>query len=125
MIKIVNLSSEDINEDLIRRAIKTTLEEEDSKISPSVAIVDSEEIKKLNFQYRKLDKPTDVLSFGEDINEIVICPEEVRKNGDDFNRELKEVAIHGVLHLLGYDHEDNESEAKKMFNKQNKYLKIN
>ncbi|KUK49860.1 MAG: Endoribonuclease YbeY [Parcubacteria bacterium 33_209] len=125
MIKIVNLSSEEINEDLIRKAIKTTLEEEGSKISPSIAIVDSEEIKKLNFQYRKLDKPTDVLSFGEDINEIVICPEEVRKNGDDFNKELKEVAIHGVLHLLGYDHEDDESEAKKMFNKQNKYLKIN
>ncbi len=125
MIKIVNLSGEEINEDLIRRAIKTTLKEEESQISPSIAIVDSEEIKKLNFQYRKLDKPTDVLSFGEDINEIVICPEEVRKNGDDFNKELKEVAIHGVLHLLGYDHENSESEAKKMLNKQNKYLKIN
>jgi len=125
MIKIVNLSGEEISEDLIRKAIETTLDEEKSQISPSIAIVDSEEIKKLNFQYRKLDKPTDVLSFGEDINEIVICPEEVRKNGDDFNKELKEVAIHGVLHLLGYDHENNESEAKKMFNKQNKYLKIN
>ena len=78
MIKIVNLSGEEISEDLIRKAIETTLDEEKSQISPSIAIVDSEEIKKLNFQYRKLDKPTDVLSFGEDINEIVICPEEVR-----------------------------------------------
>jgi probable rRNA maturation factor len=125
MIKIVNLSGEEINEDLIRKAIETTLKEEESQIFPSVAIVNSEEIRKLNFQYRKLDKPTDVLSFAEDINEIVICPEEVRKNGDDFNKELKEVAIHGVLHLLGYDHENSESEAKEMFNKQNKYLKIN
>ncbi|MDK2948937.1 MAG: putative rRNA maturation factor [Patescibacteria group bacterium] len=125
MIKIVNLSSEEINEDLIRRAVKITLKEEESKMSPSIAIVDSEEIKKLNFQYRKLDKPTDVLSFGEDINEIVICPEEVKKNGNDFNKELKKVVIHGTLHLLGYDHETNENEAKEMLNKQNKYLKIN
>jgi len=55
----------------------------------------------------------------------VICPEEVKKNGSDFNKELKEVVIHGVLHLLGYDHEQSEEEATKMFNKQNKYLKIN
>lgn len=125
MIKIVNLSSEEINENLIRRAVKITLKEEESKMSPSIAIVDSEEIKKLNFQYRKLDKPTDVLSFGEDINEIVICPEEVKKNGNDFNKELKKVVIHGTLHLLGYDHETNENEAKEMLNKQNKYFKIN
>ena len=84
-----------------------------------------EEIKKLNYQYRKKNKATDVISFGEDINEIVICPEEVKKNGSDFNKELKEVVIHGVLHLLGYDHEQSEEEATKMFNKQNKYLKIN
>jgi len=125
MTKIVNLSSEEINETLIRRVIRNTLKEERVKMSISVAIVDSEEIKKLNYRYRKKNKATDVLSFGEDINEIVICPEEVKKNGSDFNKELKEVVIHGVLHLLGYDHEKSEKEATKMFNKQNKYLKIN
>ena len=125
MIEIVNLSSEKINETLIRKMIRNTLKEEGAKMSISVAIVDSEEIKKLNYQYRKKNKATDVLSFGEDINEIVICPEEVKKNGSDFNKELKEVVIHGVLHLLGYDHEQIEEEATKMFNKQNKYLKIN
>ena len=125
MIEIVNLSSEKINEALIRKAIRNTLKEEGAKMSISVAIVDSEEIKKLNYQYRKKNKATDVLSFGEGINEIVICSEEVKKNGSDFNKELKEVVIHGVLHLLGYDHEKSEKEATKMFNKQNKYLKIN
>jgi probable rRNA maturation factor len=125
MIKIVNLSSEEINETLIRETVRNTLKEEGVKMSLSVAIVDSEEIKKLNYQYRKKNKATDVLSFGEDINEIVICPEEVKKNGSDFNKELKEVAIHGVLHLLGYDHEQSEDSAIEMFNKQNKYLKIN
>jgi probable rRNA maturation factor len=125
MIEIVNLSSEKINETLIRKTIRNTLKEEGAKMSISVAIVDSEEIKKLNYQYRKKNKATDVLSFGEDINEIVICPEEVKKNGSDLNKELKEVVIHGVLHLLGYEHEQSEKEATKMFNKQNKYLKIN
>ena len=125
MIEIVNLSSEKINETLIRETVRNTLKEEGAKMSISVAIVDSEEIKKLNYQYRKKNKATDVLSFGGGINEIVICPEEVKKNGGDFNKELKEVVIHGVLHLLGYDHEQSEEEATKMFNKQNKYLKIN
>ena len=125
MIEIVNLSSEKINETLIRKMIRNTLKEEGAKMSISVAIVDNEEIKKLNYQYRKKNKATDVLSFGDGINEIVICPEEVKKNGSDFHKELKEVVIHGVLHLLGYDHEQSEEEATKMFNKQNKYLKIN
>ena len=104
MIEIVNLSSEKINETLIRKTIRNTLKEEGAKMSISVAIVASEEIKKLNYQYRKKNKATEVLSFGEDINEIVICPEEDKKDGSDFNKELKEVVIHGVLHLLGYDH---------------------
>lgn len=125
MIKIANLSSSEVNEPLIRKAIKNVLKGEKKELSISVAIVDSEEIRQLNHQYRKKNKATDVLSFGEGINEIVICPEEVKKNGDDFNKELKEVTIHGVLHLLGYDHEADESKAKRMFNKQDKYLKIN
>ncbi|MFA5228212.1 MAG: rRNA maturation RNase YbeY [Candidatus Paceibacterota bacterium] len=125
MIKIVNLSSEKINESLIRKAVRIVLKEEKVEFPLSIAIVDSEEIKKLNYCYRKKNKATDVLSFGEDINEIVICPEEIKKNGENFSKELKEVIIHGVLHLLGYDHETTEKEAKRMFNKQDKYLKIN
>ena len=125
MIKIVNFSSEKINKSLIREAIKITLDGEKKELSLSVAIVDSEEIKKLNYQYRNKNESTDVLSFGEDINEIVICPQEIKKNGEDFKKELKEVVIHGVLHLLGYDHEGDEGKARKMFQKQNKYLKIN
>jgi probable rRNA maturation factor len=84
-----------------------------------------EEIKRLNQRYRKKNKPTDVLSFGvigEEIAEIVICPEEVEKNGEDFKKELTRVLIHGILHLFGYDHEKKKSEAEKMFLKQDEYL---
>lgn len=91
----------------------------------SIAIVDSPEIRKLNRKYRKKDRPTDVLSFGkigEEVPEIIICPEEVEKNGDDFKKELAEVVIHGMLHLLGYDHEGKKEDAEEMFSKQEKYL---
>jgi len=104
MIEIMNLSSEKINETLIRKTIRNTLKEEGAKMSISVAIVDSEEIKKLNYQYRKKNKATDVLSFGEDINEIVICPEEVKKNGSDFNKELNKIlfVLKNILLKINY-----------------------
>ncbi len=91
----------------------------------SIAIIDSSEMLKLNKRYRKKNCPTDVLSFGkvgETIAEIVICPEEVEKNGKDFKKELAEVVIHGVLHLLGHDHEKKKSDADIMFQKQEEYL---
>jgi len=105
------------------------------KTDISVVITDSEEIRRLNLLYRKKDKPTDILSFGSikdfssiesfDLPEIIICPEEVRKNAEEygvsFKNELVRVLIHGVLHLLGYDHEKNKEDAEKMFAKQEKY----
>lgn len=126
MIEVNNLSSKKINKSFIKRTINIVLKEEGKNIKNiSVAIVNSEEIKAINSKYRNKNKATDVLSFGEGIMEIIICPEEVLKNGNDFEKELKEVIIHGVLHLLGYNHEDDEVSAKKMLNKQKRYLKIN
>lgn len=61
------------------------------------------------------------------LGEIVICPREVKKNAKifstSFEKELANVLIHGLLHLLGYDHEKGEREAKEMQKKQNHYLK--
>lgn len=130
MIEINNLSGSyrKISKPFIRKNIEKVLRAEgfyDKDIEISVGIVDSEEIKNINKTYRKKNKPTDVLSFGkigEDLLEIIVCPEEVEKNGKDFNEELKEVIIHGTLHLLGYDHEKSKKEALKMFTKQEKYL---
>lgn len=125
MISINNFSEKTIDNNFIIKVINSVLEGEEKLIDLSLAIVSAEEIRKLNNQYRKIDESTDVLSFGEDIMEIVICPEEIEKNGDDFKKELKRVVIHGVLHLLGYTHEESELNAQQMFTKQDKYLKIN
>ncbi|MFZ2390681.1 MAG: rRNA maturation RNase YbeY [Minisyncoccales bacterium] len=129
MIEINNLSEKyrKIDTVFLKKVATKVLKEEKNKkkIELSIAIVNPQEIKKLNKEYRKKNKPTDVLSFGEiggDISEIVICPEEVEKNGKDFKKELTLVLIHGILHLLSYDHEKTKKEAEKMFQKQEEYL---
>ncbi len=94
-------------------------------------------IRILNRDYRKKDKPTDVLSFiyGEgnpdvgDENfygEIIICPAVAKKQAklynNDLNMELKRLLVHGFLHLLGYDHEISAEAEKEMFKKQEELL---
>ena len=69
--------------------------------------------------------PTEKM-FG--LGEMIICLREVRKNAKKielaFEKELAKVVIHGILHLLGYDHEKSEQEEVKMQEKENYYLKI-
>ena len=129
MIEINNLSLKykKIDKVFLKEVAEKVLKAEGNKkkIELSIAIVNPEEIQKLNKQYRRKNKPTDVLSFGEiggDISEIVICPEEVEKNGENFKKELTLVLIHGILHLFKYDHEKTAKEAEKMFQKQEDYL---
>ena len=126
MIEINNLTSEKIDSKRVELIILKTLELEGNKNTKemSVAIISSEEIKRINSQYRKIDSATDVLSFEGDDNilgEIIVCPEEVRKNGDSFDDELKRVLIHGTLHILGYDHEKDQGE---MIQKQEEYFSL-
>ena len=73
-----------------------------------MALVDMSVIRELNLKYRKIDSPTDVLSFdidgpyGEMVGEIVVAPEYVH-----FDRAgVEELVVHGVLHLAGMDHGD-------------------
>ena len=96
----------------------------------SVTFVDMEEIHQLNRDYREVDSPTDVLSFpqfddlkdlpeeGEiALGDVVICKdkaeEQAQEFGHSFEREIIYLFVHSVLHLLGYDHMD-EDEKKIM-----------
>jgi len=78
----------------------------------SVELVDEARIRDLNREHRGLDRPTDVLSFpidedGEvagprELGDVVICPERAA--------DVTEAAVHGVLHLCGFDHESDDGE---------------
>jgi len=88
----------------------------------NVVLTNDRVIHKLNRAFRKIDNPTDVLSFGyedEDLlGEIVISLETVKRQareyGHSYMYELIFNLIHGVLHLCGYDHEDPEQERTMM-----------
>lgn len=106
----------------------------------SLTFVDDEQIQHLNADYRDKNQPTDVLSFpmyenAEDINvfedepvllgDIVIsiprAKEQAEEYGHSFKRELGFLSVHGFLHLIGYDHMDEEAE-QEMFAKQEEIL---
>jgi len=132
MIEINNLTNAPIDEELLKRIGKYILIQEGVKkeVEVSVAIVGEDEIQKLNRIYRKINKPTDVLSFEEDskfifpsskirqLGEIVICPSQIVGKGQI---DLQQVFIHGFLHLLGYDHQT-KKDLDIMETKQKKYL---
>jgi probable rRNA maturation factor len=87
----------------------------------SIAILSPVEIKKLNKIYRQKNKVTDVLSFNLDddkiLGEIVICLEQAKKQAIEkkvsLQSELRLLVVHGILHLLGYDHERSLAEAER------------
>ena len=106
------------------------LEETDCELS--LLLTDDVEIQELNRTYRDLDKATDVLSFPQDedavnetgdtlLGDVVISVETAARQAEEhhlsFNEELILLAIHGILHLLGYDHERSPQEARIMQDK--------
>lgn len=125
---------------LLRRAIKTTLDCEHftHTCEISVTFTDNDGIHALNREYRKVDRPTDVLSFpqfdfggGEalpegdecvSLGDIVLslerAEEQAREFGHSFSREAAFLTIHSVLHLLGYDHELGDKADADMREKQ-------
>lgn len=101
-----------------------------NKSEVSIILTNDKEIRKLNKKYRKIDKPTNVLSFelGDDIllGDIYISFDTVKKESEQFGVTMQEhtahMVVHGVLHLLGYDHIKDE-DAVVMENKEIKILK--
>jgi probable rRNA maturation factor len=104
----------------------------------SIVLVNNDEIQALNRQYRSKDQPTDVLSFpmtdgldevDEDdylmLGDVVIsvpkAREQAKEYGHSFERELGFLLVHGLLHLAGFTH-DQEDDAKRMFSLQEEIL---
>jgi probable rRNA maturation factor len=121
----------------VRRIAQTVLKAEGVAAPYEVSLVftDSEAVRQLNRDYRGVDEPTDVLAFymlpqkeeADDsfalppdgvtrLGEIIIsypqAAEQAREQGHATEKELALLIIHGILHLLGYDHEKPEEEAK-------------
>ncbi len=135
--KIYNQSSYNISDELkiMKKYLKKCLKLEQIKNAEfNVILIDNENIRILNKKYRNIDKETDVISFAlEDeknekfsskrrvLGDIYISVDKAisqsKEYGHSLKREISFLAVHGLLHLLGYDHINKEDE-KVMFSKQ-------
>jgi len=140
--EFVNKTTEDVAK---YQAVMLSLVEEtvsllkiNEDIELSLIIVDNQEIHQINQTYRGIDRPTDVISFAlEDTTEIMIegmprmlgdifisidkIKEQAKEYQHSFQREFAFLFVHGLLHLLGYDHNDTK-EQELMFEKQRQIL---
>ena len=133
---IYNETDEDLKhiEKEIKKVLKEDFKEENLKnIEFNVIIVNNEYIHYLNKEYRNIDRPTDVISFALEDNKeenftnvrilgdiyisIDKAKEQSNEYGHSLDREMCFLALHGLLHLLGYDHM-NKKDEKIMFEKQ-------
>lgn len=125
-------------EDLARRVLT---EEGARGTELSVSFVDEEEIADLHLRYMDEPGPTDVLSFpldGEEgfgerddaggegvrlLGDVVICPAYASRANPDLDAEVRLLLVHGILHLLGYDHEE-DRERRAMWERQERYTGV-
>jgi probable rRNA maturation factor len=120
----------------IRKIVRQVLKAEEvaSPYEVSLVFTDSETVRQLNRDYRGVDEPTDVLAFymlpqkeldssfalppdgitrlGEVVVSYPQATEQAKQQGHSTERELALLVIHGILHLLGYNHEEREQEEK-------------
>ena len=125
-----------VDEEWVKKIAQDVLKAEGITSSYEISLVftDSETVQQLNRDYRSVDEPTDVIAFymlpqkGADssfvlppdnvlrLGEVVIsypqAVEQAKEQGHPTEQELALLVIHGILHLLGYDHEQPEKEAK-------------
>lgn len=140
--EVNELTDQEINEieKLLNYAARQENVQDGSELS--VTFVSNERIQEINREYRDKDRPTDVISFaleemgegeleivGEDIprilGDIIISIPKAKEQAEEYNhsfmRELGFLSVHGLLHLLGYDHM-NEQDEKQMFDRQKEIL---
>ena len=138
MIYIRNESLEHIvNESAVRSAAEATLVDQNVQdCEVSVMLTDDSQIQELNFNYRQIGKPTDVLAFAmregvdgelhsELLGDVIISLATAKRQADEndytLDAELARLTVHGVLHLLGYHHQT-QDEEEIMFEIQKRIL---
>lgn len=115
----------------IAESVFNELDMQDNQYEISLLLTDDETIRQLNKEYRNKDKSTDVLSFPmEDdimLGDIAISVDTASRQAAEaeinIDRETAFLFIHGLLHLLGYDHETSQEDEAEMFALQEKILK--
>ena len=143
VIQIIPRFRAEVDEGSLRRVAAEVLSQEgvEEETELSLVITDDEAIRELNRRFRGVDAPTDVLAFGAGTEEhFVSAPDSPRYLGDvvisyqraltqaeelgyPVAKELKLLVIHGILHLLGYDHEE-EADARKMREREENILRL-
>ena len=101
----------------------------------SVALVDDAEMQSLNATYRNTDRPTDVLAFpmwegsfqpllGDVVISLDTAARQAVERGVSIAHEVRLLLTHGILHLLGYDHERSATDARRMFALQRRLVRL-
>ena len=137
-IKYLDIKEDEKYNEIIKKVIEECFKVEyllDSKLYVSITLTNPENIRKLNKQYRDIDKETDVLSFpmfekkdldqkikendfttidilGDMVISIPRVEEQAKEYGHSFERELSYMVVHSFYHLMGYDHIKEEDNAK-------------
>ena len=130
-IQSIHRISTTISNELIKDAILAAYEESnrtyDFNVSVNIRIVGREEGTEINKKFKKKNAPTNVLAFVGDpekenelgieaptLGDIVVCYPVVQDESDDLNKSVKDhfahMIVHGFLHLMGYDHQDDQEE---------------
>ena len=139
MLTITNFTDKQLGEEWLKKIARTVQAGEKQTGTISLVFVGPGRMRKLNKKYRKKNKVTNVLAFRNKetkdflispeeknfLGEIVICLREIKKSSTrlniSFEKELARVFIHGILHLLGYDHIQ-PRDQQKMTKKEEEYL---
>jgi probable rRNA maturation factor len=143
-VYISNRQNLKLNLKFIKNFVLKVLEEieetKNKEVELSIVLVDNKKIREINKKFRKVDAPTDVIAFPQDFSEgeinssciplvlgdIVISVEMAKKQARDykipFEKEILNLLIHGILHLLGYE-DNTKIKREKMLKKQEEILK--
>ena len=122
---------------ILKKSIMSEKKFLSKNIEISVLLTNTKKMTSLNYKYRNKKKDTDILSFPSEkpsffkklkqkniyLGDLALSFNYIKKQGIEFEEYLKKMLVHGFLHLIGYDH-DNEKNFLKMEKIQNKILKL-